>query len=142
MAEEFLGIDHLGVVVQDLAEAEATYRDILGFTVSGGETLPERGLEVRFVETGNSRIELIAPTREDSEVSGFLHKRGEGIHHICVRVANIEQAIAKMKERGARLINDTPQPGAHGTRVAFIHPKGTHGVLMELVEHPRDSQGH
>lgn len=136
MTSTYLGVDHLGVVVADLAAAQATYGDVLGFPISGGETLPERGLEVRFVETGNARIELIAPTRPDSEVSGFLQKRGEGLHHVCVRVANIDRALRDLKARGAQLINETAKPGAHGTRVAFVHPKGCHGVLIELVEHP------
>lgn len=131
-----LGIDHLGVAVSDLQRAEQTYSDELGFTITGGEELPERGLAVKFVDLGGSRIELIAPLREDSEISGFLAKRGEGLHHVCVRVADLEAALADMKARGARLIDETPKPGADGTRVAFIHPKGTHGVLIELVEKP------
>jgi methylmalonyl-CoA epimerase len=142
MPERYLAIDHLGVVVSDLEAATSTYRDILGFTISGGESLPARGLDVRFVEAGNSRIELIAPTRTDSEVSGFLQKRGEGLHHICLRVADIEQALAELKQRGARLIDQAPKPGAHGTRVAFLHPKGAHGVLIELVEHPKTGASH
>jgi methylmalonyl-CoA/ethylmalonyl-CoA epimerase len=130
-----LGIDHLGVVVADLDRAAETYDKQLGFPVTGGEELPDRGLAVRFVDLGGSRIELIAPTREDSEVSGFLAKRGEGLHHVCVRVADIDATLTEMKARGARLINESAQPGAGGSRVAFIHPKGTHGVLIELVEY-------
>lgn len=132
----FRGIDHIGIAVNDLAAAEATYRDVLGFTLEGGEELPARGLSVRFVQTGDSRLELIAPTRAGSEVSSFLERRGEGIHHICLRVDDIEQALAAMKARGAKLIDEVPKPGAHNTKVAFVHPKGAHGVLIELVEHP------
>ena len=91
MESHFLGIDHVGIVVKDLEEATATYRDILGFKISGDEVLEDRGLHVSFVETGNSKLELIAPTREDSEVSRFLEKRGEGIHHICIEVRDIEE---------------------------------------------------
>ncbi|MDP7040308.1 MAG: methylmalonyl-CoA epimerase [Myxococcota bacterium] len=131
---EYLGVDHLGLAVKDLAAAEATYRNILGFKLSGSESLPDRGLEVRFVETGNARIELIAPTRDDSEVSRFLDKRGEGLHHICLQVASIDRAIAQLRAQGAQLLSDEAQSGAEGSRVVFIHPKGTHGVLMELVE--------
>ncbi len=129
-----LGIDHLGVVVADLERAVETYNQTLGFAVTGGEELPERGLAVRFVDLGNSRIELIAPTRDDSEVSGFLRKRGEGLHHVCLRVADIDAALADMRDRGAHLIDTAARPGAEGSRVAFVHPKGTHGVLIELVE--------
>lgn len=135
MTAPYRGIDHIGVAVKDLNAAVATYRDMLGFTVSGRETIEARGLEVAFVETGTGRIELIAPTRPDSEVSGFLEKRGEGLHHCCVRVANIESTLADLKARGARLIDERPRPGAHDTKVAFVHPKGSNGVLLELVEH-------
>lgn len=131
---QFLGIDHLGVAVKDLDQATSVYGDVLGFEISGTEALPDRGLEVRFVETGNSRIELLGATRDDSEISGFLAKRGEGIHHICVRVRDIDAAVAEMSERGARIVGDGVQKGAHDTRVAFLHPKSTHGVLIELVE--------
>ncbi len=133
-----LGIDHIGIAVQDLEAAVRTYRDVLGFTVEGGEELPERGLVVRFVDTGGQRLELIAPTREGSEVSGFLQKRGEGLHHICVAVSDIASELEKLKRAGARLIDETPKPGAHGSRVAFVHPKGAHGVLLELVEHKKE----
>ena len=136
MSSNFLDIDHIGVAVNDLAAAVATYRDTLGFEVSGGETLPNRGIEVRFAAVGQSRIELIAPSRADSEVSGFLTKRGEGLHHICLRVADLDQTLAKMRQQGARLIDETPRMGAHGRRVAFVHPKGAHGVLLELAEIP------
>lgn len=135
MSSQTLGIDHLGVVVANLERAVETYDKQLGFPVTGGEELTDRGLAVKFVDFGSSRIELIAPTREDSEVSGFLAKRGEGLHHVCVRVADIDRVLADMKARGARLINESAQRGAGGSRVAFIHPKGTHGVLIELVEH-------
>src|SRR5688572_30339979 len=98
-----LGIDHIGVVVRDLEAAVHTYRDVLGFEIGGGEELPARGLTVRFVNTGGSRIELIAPTREGSEVSGFLDKRGEGLHHICIAVDDIEAKLRELKQKGARL---------------------------------------
>jgi methylmalonyl-CoA/ethylmalonyl-CoA epimerase len=136
MPSDFLGIDHIGVAVQDLEQAVHTYRDVLGFTVDGGETLADRGLEVRFASVGDSRLELIAATRADSEISGFLAKRGEGLHHICVRVADLERTLSELKARGARLIDETPRRGAHDRRIAFVHPKGACGVLLELVELP------
>ncbi len=134
MATKFLGIDHIGVAVSDLNQATKTYQDLLGFSLGGHEELPARGLQVRFVDVGESRIELISPMRPDSEISGYLTKKGEGLHHICVRVENIEAALTEMKQRGAKLIDETPKVGAHGSRVAFVHPKGSHGVLLELVE--------
>ena len=134
MESHFLGIDHVGIVVKDLEEATATYRDILGFKISGDEVLEDRGLHVSFVETGNSKLELIAPTREDSEVSRFLEKRGEGIHHICIEVRDIEETVEEMQKRGATFAGKGISSGAHNTRVAFLHPKGTHGVLVELVQ--------
>ncbi len=134
MKSLFQGIDHIGLAVEDLDAATRTYGDILGFEISGEEVLEERGLKVVFAETGNSRLELIAATRPDSEISGFLQKRGEGIHHICVEVENIESAVKEMSERGAQFARGGIQDGAHQTRVAFLHPKGTHGVLIELVQ--------
>lgn len=137
---KYLGIDHLGVVVQDLEKAAQTYGQQLGLNILGGEEIPERGLAVRFVDTGNSRIELIAPTREDSEVSAFLAKKGEGIHHICIEVEDLEASLKEMKANGVRLINETPKIGAGGSKIAFVHPKATHGVLLELVEHTETSR--
>ena len=134
MDQTFLGIDHIGVAVNNLEEAMNTYGEILGFELQGTEALEDRGLEVCFVNTGKERIELIAPTRDDSEVSAFLNKRGQGIHHICIAVGNIDTALEEMRERGARVVGNGVQSGAHNTRVAFLHPKSTHGVLIELVE--------
>jgi methylmalonyl-CoA epimerase len=130
---DFLGIDHLGIAVRDLEAATRTYRDVLGLTPSGGETLEKRGLEVRFFETGNARIELLGEIAPNSEIAKFLEKRGEGIHHICLKVADIEASVEKMKAAGAQLVGGISN-GAHGTRVAFVHPKSTNGVLVELVE--------
>jgi methylmalonyl-CoA epimerase len=134
MASAFKGLDHIGIAVRDLAAAKAAYGDILGFPISGSEVLPERGLEVVFVDTGDARLELVSPTREDSEIAKFIEKRGEGLHHICVRVPDLDKSLAEMKARGARLIDETPKAGAHNTRIAFIHPKAANSVLIELVE--------
>lgn len=138
----YLGIDHIGIAVTDLAAATELYGTALGFEISGGETLAERGVEVRFVATGDgtSRIELLGATREDSEISAFLAKRGEGIHHICLRVEDIDAAVREISSRGARVIGSGIQSGAHGTRVAFLHPKSTGGVLIELVENTKSEQ--
>ncbi len=139
MSQPYLGIDHIGVAVHNLEEAMETYGALLGFELQGTEVLEDRGLEVCFVNTGKERIELIAPTRDDSEVSAFLSKRGSGIHHICIGVEDIDQAVEEMTERGARIAGDGVQSGAHNTRVAFLHPKSTHGVLIELVEKKKES---
>ena len=136
MTSRFLGLDHVGIAVADLDAAVRTYRDVLGFDVQGGEALPERGLDLRFAELGASRIELLGATRPDSEISGFLRKRGEGIHHLCVRVHDLDALLTELRERGATLIDPVPRSGAHGRRVAFVHPKGAHGVLWELSEEP------
>ncbi|MEK7705826.1 MAG: methylmalonyl-CoA epimerase [Myxococcota bacterium] len=134
MTSPYRGIEHLGIVVGDLDDAAHTYGEVLGLTLTGREELPERGLAVQFVDTGGTRLELIAPTRADSEVSGFLGKRGEGLHHVCLRVDDLDATLAALERRGTRLIDRIPRPGAQGSRVAFIHPKGAHGVLIELVE--------
>jgi methylmalonyl-CoA/ethylmalonyl-CoA epimerase len=141
MSEPFRGIDHLGVAVRDLEAAIATYRDILGFEITGRDHVEERGLDVAFVNTGSGRIELIAPSREGSEVSGFLDKRGEGLHHLCVAVEDLDGTLARLVARGARMIDTKAKVGAHGTRVAFVHPKGAAGVLLELVEQQAQAHG-
>ena len=131
---DYLGIDHLGIAVADLEAASETYATLLGLPATGAETLSDRGIEVRFFDTGNARIELLGATHEASEISGFLAKRGPGIHHLCLAVADIDTAVAGLRQRGARLVGQGIQAGAHGTRVAFVHPKSSHGVLLELVE--------
>ncbi len=134
MAAPYRGIEHLGVVVADLEAASHTYGQVLGLSLGAREELPARGLAVRLVETGGARIELLAPTRPDSEISKFLAKRGEGLHHVCLAVDDLDATLQALKARGAKLIDEKPRPGAHGTRVAFVHPNATHGVLLELVE--------
>ena len=128
-------VDHIGIAVKSLAEAVKVYQDAIGLHVSGYDEVDDQGVRVAMLTIGESRIELLEPTREDSPIEKFMMKRGEGIHHIAVRVDDIEQAIERLKASGARLIDSTPRRGAHNTRVAFIHPSSTHGVLLELVEH-------
>lgn len=128
-------IDHIGIAVKSLADAVKVYQDAIGLDVAGYDEVDEQGVRVAMLTIGESRIELLEPTRSDSPIEKFMSKRGEGIHHIAVRVDNIEEALEKLKARGARLIDSTPRPGAHDTRIAFIHPSSTHGVLLELVEH-------
>jgi len=126
-------IDHIAVAVEDIERALTIFRDVLGLELSHTETVPEQGVKVAFLPVGESDIELLEPLSSDSGVAKFLAKRGEGIHHICLEVEDIEATLAGLKGKGMRLINETPVAGAHG-RVAFIHPKSTHGVLIELVE--------
>ena len=128
-------VDHIGIAVKSLAEAVKVYQDAIGLEVSGYDEVDDQGVRVAMLTIGESRIELLEPTREDSPIEKFMMKRGEGIHHIAVRVDDIEQALERLKASGARLIDSTPRRGAHNTRIAFIHPSSTHGVLLELVEH-------
>ena len=102
------------------------------------EEVDDQGVRVCMLDIGESRIELLEPTRSDSPIEKFMAKRGEGIHHIAVQVDDLEGTLARMKAAGVRLIDETPRRGAHNTRIAFVHPASTHGVLMELVEQGAD----
>jgi methylmalonyl-CoA epimerase len=126
-------IDHIAVVVENLDGALATYRDALGMPLSRIETIPEQDVKIGFLPGGDSEIELLEPINPDSGIARFLAKRGEGLHHICLEVDDILQTLADLKARGVQLIHETPQRGAYG-KVAFIHPKGASGVLIELLE--------
>jgi methylmalonyl-CoA epimerase len=130
-------IDHIGIAVKSLAEAVKVYEQAVGLKLAGYDQVDEQGVRVAMLNIGESRIELLEPTGPDSPIEKFMTKRGEGIHHIAVRVDNIEEALARLKAAGVRLIDETPKRGAHNMRVAFIHPASTHGVLMELVEHAK-----
>lgn len=128
-------IDHIGIAVKSLAEAIKVYEDAMGLKVTGYDQVDDQGVRVAMLNIGESRIELLEPTGPDSPIEKFITKRGEGIHHIAVRVDNIEQALERLKSSGVRLVDSAPRRGAHNTRIAFIHPSSTHGVLLELVEH-------
>jgi methylmalonyl-CoA epimerase len=128
-------VDHIGIAVKSLTEAVKVYQDAIGLEVSGYDEVDDQGVRVAMLTIGESRIELLEPTRKDSPIEKFMMQRGEGIHHIAVRVDDIEQALERLKASGVRLIDSTPRRGAHNTRIAFIHPSSTHGVLLELVEH-------
>ncbi len=127
-----LQIDHLGIAVKDLQKAARIY-ELLGLKVERVADLPEHGVRVAFIPVGESAIELLQPTSNEGAVAHFLEKHGEGLHHLALRVTDVETALATLKERGVRLIDETPRPGAEG-RVAFLHPKSTGRVLIELVE--------
>jgi methylmalonyl-CoA/ethylmalonyl-CoA epimerase len=128
------GLDHVAIVVRDLEAAVRLYRDMLGLELAHIEEVPEQQVTTAIFGHGMGRVELICPTSKDSGVARYLEKRGEGLHHICVEVEDIEAALAALRAAGAPLIDEAPKPGAGGARVAFVHPKGTHGVLTELRE--------
>ena len=128
-------IEHIGIAVRSLEEATKTYEECLGLEVGGFDQVEDQGVRVAMLPIGESRIELLEPVTAESPIGKFLAKRGPGIHHIALRVDNIEESLERMKAAGARLIDESPRAGAHNTRVAFVHPSSTHGVLLELVEH-------
>ena len=126
-------IDHLGVAVESIDEALAVYR-ALGLSEEKRERVPAQKVTAAFLPVGDSRIELLEPTAEDSPIARFLSRRGEGIHHVCFAVEDLDGALADLAARGFRLIHPVPVPGADGKRVAFLHPDSAHGVLIELSE--------
>jgi len=133
--EMFAGMDHVGVAVKNLDEAVHVYRDVLGFKLGGIHVLTERKVKVAFFSTGGeTNVELLEPLDRESTIAKFLETRGEGIHHFAVRVKNIEAVLDNLKKQGVALIDEQPKAGAGGARIAFVHPKSTKGVLMELVE--------
>jgi methylmalonyl-CoA epimerase len=127
-------IDHIGIVVRDIQEALRVYQGALELPLSEIVEVPDQKVEVAFLAVGGSNLELVQPTSDDTGTAKFLQKRGEGVHHICIEVKDLESALARLKARGVQLIDEMPREGAHG-RVAFVHPKGAHGVLVELLEH-------
>lgn len=127
-------IDHLGVAVKSIDESLTFYRDILGIVPTGVEEVPSQQVRVAFLPVGESNIELLESTTEDGPIARHIEKRGEGIAHVAFRVDNIESAIKKLQEQGVRLLSETPQPGAHGAKIVFIHPKAANGILIELCE--------
>ena len=133
----FVGVDHLGVAVKNLDEAIGVYRDVLGFKLEGVHVLTERKVRVAFFSSGGeTRIELLEPLGSDSPVAKFLENRGEGVQHIAVRVKDIETVLERLKQNGVTLIDEKPRIGAEGAKIAFVHPKSTKGILLELVEKP------
>ena len=127
-------LDHVGIAVSNLEAALAFYRDALGLDVRPHEDVPSQRVRAHFIPAGESALELLEGTAEDSPIAKYVAKRGPGLHHITLRVDDIEAALARLKARGVRLIDESPRPGAHGTRVAFIHPSSAHGVLVELAQ--------
>jgi methylmalonyl-CoA/ethylmalonyl-CoA epimerase len=129
-----LKIDHLGIAVNSIEEAKKLFHDILGLEFEGTETVQEQKVTTAFFPVGDSEVELLESTAPDGPIAKYLEKRGEGIQHIAFRVDNLEEALAELKEKGIRLIDEKPRKGAGGAKIAFLHPKSTHGVLIELSE--------
>ena len=129
-----LKIDPLGIAVHSIEEAKKLFQDTLGLKFEGSETVAEQKVTTAFFPVGDSEVELLESTAPDGPIAKYLEKRGEGIQHIAFRVENIEEALAELKEKGIRLIDEKPRLGAGGAKIAFLHPKSTHGVLIEISE--------
>jgi methylmalonyl-CoA/ethylmalonyl-CoA epimerase len=127
-------IDHIGIAVQNLDETVAFYQQVMGLEVSATETLD--GMKIAFLRIGDSELELLEDLTPDGAIARHIARRGEGLQHVAYRVDNIEQALAEMRAKGLRLIDERPRRGARNARVAFLHPKSTRGVLIEFVEPP------
>lgn len=127
-------IDHIGIAVKGLDQASAFYRDILGLEIKGVENVAEQKVNVAFIPITDSEVELLESTEADGPVAKFIEARGEGVQHIAFRVENLEEALAELKAKGIRLIDQSPRKGAGGAKIAFIHPKETNGVLVEICE--------
>ena len=137
-------IDHVSVVANDLEEVVTLYQDVLGLPLERIEEVTEQGVRIAFFPVGDSEIELLEPIDKTcGGVAACLEKRGECMHHLCFEVEDIESALRELKQRGIRLIDEEPKVGRDGQKIAFLHPKATHGVLIELYESPQapDSSG-
>jgi methylmalonyl-CoA epimerase len=140
LTEGVTRIDHVAIVVRDLASSLSFYRDTLGITPSSVIDFPREGVKIAFLPMGGpggSEIELLEPANAETGIARFLEKRGEGLHHICLEVPDIERALAELQAEGTPVLDATPRPTAEG-RGIFIHPKGTSGVLLELVQRAPD----
>lgn len=131
---EILKIDHLGIAVNSLDEGKNFWSDVLGLEFEGAETVDAQKVTTAFFPVGESEVELLESTSPDGPVAKYIEKRGQGIQHVAFRVADIEAALAELKEKGVRLIDQEPRNGAGGAKIAFLHPKATNGVLVELCE--------
>lgn len=127
-------LDHIGIAVEGLEQALAFYRDALGLEVSLPHDVPSERVRAVFIPVGESALELLEATSQDSPIARFVERRGPGLHHITLRVADLDAALTQLRARGVRVLDETPRPGAHGSRVAFIHPSSAGGVLVELKQ--------
>lgn len=131
---KILKIDHLGIAVDSIEDGKSFWKDILGLEFEGTETVEDQKVTTAFFPVGESEVELLESTSPDGPIAKYLEKKGAGIQHIAFRVENLEAALEELKERGVRLIDEKPRHGAGGARIAFLHPKATGGVLVELCE--------
>lgn len=131
---EIKRIDHIAILTDDLDASLAFWRDTLGLKLTHVTDVPDEGSMVAFLPTGGSEIELVKPTATDSGLARYLEKRGPGMHHVCLEVDDLAEIIARLKEKGLQLINEEPRTSSDGRKYAFIHPKSTHGVLVELYQ--------
>ncbi len=127
-------IDHVGIAVDDIDASLAVYRDLLGMPLVHRETVAEQGVDAALLDVGDGHIELLQPLGPDTAIGKFLAKRGPGLHHVAYRVDDIDQALTALAQSGARLIDERPRTGIRGSRVAFVHPGATGGVLTEIVQ--------
>ena len=134
-------LDHVGVAVRDLEAAVDLYRVVLGAEPAHREVMEREGVEEALFRVGSSYVQLLAPTGPDTPVGRFLERRGEGVHHVGYRVADVAEAVEALKARGVPMVDDRPRPGSRGTTVAFAHPRGFGGVLVELVQEGRGGEG-
>ena len=134
-------IDHLGIAVRSIGDSLAFYRDALGLEFVGTETVDDQGAHVAMLRAGESRIELLEPVSEDSVVGRFIARRGEGLHHVCYEVDDLTARLHDLRDRGVRVLEGYPRVGAEGNLVAFLHPAAANGVLVELVEKVKRSEG-
>ena len=131
---QILKIDHLGVAVNSIEEGKNFWSEVLGLKFEGAETVEEQKVNTAFFPVGESEVELLESTAADGPVAKFIEKRGQGFQHIAFRVANIDEALEELKEKNIQLIDQQPRVGAGGARIAFLHPKATGGILVELCE--------
>lgn len=131
---KIIKIDHLGIAVNSINDGKTFFSDILGLEFEGTETVEAQKVTTAFFPVGESEVELLESTAPDGPVAKYIEKKGEGIQHIAFRVENIDEALEELKEKGIRLIDEKPRQGAGGAKIAFLHPKSTHGVLVELCE--------
>ncbi|MDE2059665.1 MAG: methylmalonyl-CoA epimerase [candidate division NC10 bacterium] len=129
-------IEHIAIAVKDVEASTRLFETLLGINRSRIEVLPDEHVKVAFFDLGGSRIELVQGTESDNPMSKFIERRGEGLHHICLEVEDLPGTLSRLHEAGFLLIDRVPKSGSSGTRVAFLHPKGCNGVLIELVEQP------
>ena len=127
-------IAHIGIAVENLDDAVKTFTTLLGYDPESFDEIPERDVRFAFFRTGESQLELLEGTSPESSISKYVRKNGSGIHHICLKVDDLQAELDRLKQEGVRLIDDTPRPGAEGTIIAFIHPKSCNGILIELQQ--------